>query len=175
MGLIRNPDGTPSDLIKKWFPLGWKSKNQATPIGLTAEVIDALSVGSTPDLSALQAKVAKLEKDLSDLQTAFALHDNNGMHWTQQQIDTRAAAVADVKIAEHETENTHTPSGQQVTRAVQGQPLDSGWEQFKNMDVRTLLDFARDNGIQVPQPFLKDVDGLRHYLAATMNAQSLSV
>lgn len=105
MGLIRNPDGTPSDLIKKWFPLGWKSKNQATPIGLTAEVIDALSVGSTPDLSALQAQVAKLQKDLSDLQTVVALHDNNGMHWTGQQIDDRAQALVDT----HTNAYTHTP------------------------------------------------------------------
>ena len=62
----------------------------------------------------------------------------------------------------------------QEAKTASTQPLDSGWEQFKDMDVRTMLDFARANSIQVPQEFLSDEDGLRHYLAASMNAQSMN-
>jgi hypothetical protein len=62
----------------------------------------------------------------------------------------------------------------QEAKTASTQPLDSGWEQFKDMDVRMMLDFARAHSIQVPQEFLSDEDGLRHYLAASMNAQSMN-
>lgn len=61
----------------------------------------------------------------------------------------------------------------QDAKAASTTPLDAGWEQFKDLDIQGMLDFARANSIQVPQEFLSDEDGLRHYLAASMNAQRM--
>ena len=62
----------------------------------------------------------------------------------------------------------------QEAKTATAQPLDSGWEQFKDMDVQTMLDFAREHGFMVDDRMLNDADALRHYLAASMNAQSMN-
>ena len=111
MGLLRKSDGSPSDLLEKWYPNGYKSEWQATPVGMTAEVIDAMTGGIDldPGFAALQARVAVLEQKLAALETEFGLHDNNGKHWTGQEIDTRAETVADTKVTAHTDAYTHTP------------------------------------------------------------------
>ncbi len=91
------------DTLRRWFPYGWK-KNSSVSLGLFSDVYS--ESGSGQDVADLQAQVATLltvtgdmATELDEVKAALALHENNGKHWTQAEIDGRA----DVKVADHVT------------------------------------------------------------------------
>lgn len=45
--------------------------------------------------SALERRIVTLEEEVTRLQAELSLHENNGLHWTGQQIDQRAQSLID--------------------------------------------------------------------------------
>ncbi len=97
------PYEIPRQILKRWFPYGYTNRNSVS-LGLFSEVYS--ESGGGQGIADLEIQVASLLTITSDLATeldevkaALALHENNGKHWTQAEIDGRA----DVKVADHVT------------------------------------------------------------------------
>lgn len=72
-------------------------------IGERAKQINAIS-GITPGevetlintvSGTLETRIDALEQEITRLQTELNLHEHNGLHWTEQQIDQRAQSLID--------------------------------------------------------------------------------
>ncbi len=96
-----------STVLDRWFPYGYKDRSSVS-LGLFAEAFNESGGGPDygPDIAALQGQVAALQAEATALRTQLdetknelALHENNGKHWTESEIDGRA----DVKVADHVT------------------------------------------------------------------------
>ena len=114
--------------------------------------VDTTSGGGTDDkvVKDLVTAVAQLSDRVKQLETEFSLHDNNGLHWTQQQIQDLVGGKP----------------------AAPGKPepkLDlTGADELKALGVPALRDFAQKHGVDVSAlPDEKDL--LAEYIAAELN------
>ncbi|MFM1900887.1 MAG: hypothetical protein RLZZ216_1463 [Cyanobacteriota bacterium] len=85
----------------KYFPYKNATPRSSVSLGLLYDlgVIGSGAALGGGDTSALEAKIAALEQKVDGLQaeldtltTELGLHENNGEHWTQEQIDARVDA-----------------------------------------------------------------------------------
>lgn len=186
----------PIAALKRWFPEGVKSKMQAVPVGLLEEcladggtALSTLPPSAEHELGHMAQAIAQLSDRVKQLESEFGLHDNNGKHWTQQQIqDLAGGKSASLVKDEKAIGDLIQAVGALANRikALEGAPAPdpgvpspdptatpklstAGKDDLMKLELSALLDFAKKHGIDISGLPQDDKGLLADYIAASMN------